>query len=193
MEEIVQREKMDVHDQYVKAARKRKTMTFAGLAFLIAIEGFATYGMHKTVDSENLQNRVFREYDIRSKGQIETAKGIYFGDTDFGYFSGNGKFAFNTKTEYSGQWSENQFEGKGSLHVPDHGVYEGEFSESLKMEKERLPGMIKRFMKVNGKKIRWTVQENTLRQMVLFIRECLEKIRFSTERANLKTIPEVMI
>ena len=132
MEEIVQREKMDVHDQYVKAARKRKTMTFAGLAFLIAIEGFATYGMHKTVDSENLQNRVFREYDIRSKGQIETAKGIYFGDTDFGYFSGNGKFAFNTKTEYSGQWSENQFEGKGSLHVPDHGVYEGEFSESLK-------------------------------------------------------------
>lgn len=108
-------------------------------------------GLGQKIQADDLQRRVLREHEMRSSGQIQLTKGLYVGETDFGYFSGEGKFSFKTGTEYTGEWYQNKLKGKGTLHIPNEGTYQGEFSESKKVEKEHLHGMMVLCMKANGK------------------------------------------
>lgn len=43
---------------------------------------------------------------------------MYKGETDFGYFNGNGQFDFDTGSTYKGNWADNEISGVGKLNVP---------------------------------------------------------------------------
>lgn len=88
------------------------------------------------------------------------------GETDFGYFSGEGKFSFKTGTEYTGEWNQNQLKGKGIWHTPNEGTYHGEFSESKKVEKEHSHGMMVLYMKVSGRMTRCADKVHIQHRMV---------------------------
>lgn len=49
-------------------------------------------GLEQKVQADDLQRRVLREHEMRSSGQIQFTKGLYAGETDFGYLSGDGQF-----------------------------------------------------------------------------------------------------
>lgn len=106
-----------------------------GTCFLTVAEIIVVGGLGQKMQADDLQRRVLREHEMRSSGQIQLTKGLYAGKTDFGYFSGEGKFSFKTGTEYIGEWYQNKLKGKGTLHIPNEGTYQGEFSESKKSGK----------------------------------------------------------
>lgn len=118
--------------EYETTMTRRKRFTALGLAFLLIAElataGFFTY----EIWLNNLHTRVFREYEIRHSGQIELETGIYTGETNFGYFDGDGKYIFNSGEIYEGSWKNNTISGIGCLNVPIEGSYEGEFLNSQK-------------------------------------------------------------
>jgi len=80
----------------------------------------------------DLPYRVTREIENSLTGKNRFFTGSYTGDTDFGYFFGDGIFEYNTGTVYIGNWNDNYMQGKGSLNTPNEGVYEGEFKNSKK-------------------------------------------------------------
>ena len=120
------------HEEYETASTRRKRFTAVGVIFLLVVEltigGFFSY----EILLENFHIRVFREYEVRHSGQIQLATGVYSGETDFGYFDGEGKYIFNSGSVYEGSWKNNTINGKGNLNVPIEGNYEGEFSNSQK-------------------------------------------------------------
>ena len=122
-------------EEYNKALKRRKRISVWGLVLLIATEITITGGLGERINADHLQNRVVREHEMRSSGQIQLTKGLYEGETDFGYFSGKGQFSFNTGAEYTGNWKQNQLDGKGTLRVPNEGTYEGKFTSSKKSGK----------------------------------------------------------
>lgn len=119
-------------EEYAKAISRRKKISIWGLVILIAAEMTFAGGLEQKIQADDLQHRVLREYEMRSSGQIQLTKGLYVGEIDFGYFSGEGHFLFDTGAEYSGSWSQNQLKGAGTLRVPNEGTYNGEFSSSKK-------------------------------------------------------------
>lgn len=119
-------------EEYVRALSRRKKISIWGLVILIAAEMTFAGGLEQKIQADDLQHRVLREYEMRSSGQIQLTKGLYVGEIDFGYFSGEGHFLFDTGAEYSGSWSQNQLKGAGTLRVPNEGTYNGEFSSSKK-------------------------------------------------------------
>ena len=119
-------------EEYAKALSRRKKISIWGLVILIAAEMTFAGGLEQKIQADDLQHRVLREHEMRSSGQIQLTKGLYAGETDFGYFSGEGHFSFDTGAEYSGSWSQNQLKGAGTLRVPNEGTYNGEFSSSKK-------------------------------------------------------------
>ena len=125
-------EKKNPSEEYQDACIKRKRLAIIGFAGLLFLECIVSGGMVYEIFRNDLQNRVIKEYEIRTSGQIELAEGVYEGSTDFGYFFGQGKFVFSSGSEYEGTWERNQLQGKGILKVPFEGTYEGEFKNSKK-------------------------------------------------------------
>lgn len=119
-------------EEHKKAVHYRKKLLAWGLVLLIVIEGAGAVTLGQKIVSDNLQKRVSREYEIRSNEKIQLTKGFYSGETDFGYFSGQGNFTFENGGEYVGEWLDNQLSGYGDLHVPNEGNYQGEFFSSKK-------------------------------------------------------------
>lgn len=118
--------------EYETTKRRRKRFSILGIVLLLGAElataGFFCY----EIWINNFHIRVLREYEIRQSGQIELETGIYAGETDFGYFDGEGKYIFNSGDVYEGRWKDNVISGIGILNVPVEGKYEGEFSNSQK-------------------------------------------------------------
>lgn len=118
--------------EYEKTKLKRKRFIALSVVVLLivelAISGFFVY----EIKINNFHTRVFKEYKMRHFGQIKSETGIYTGETDFGYFDGNGKYVFKSGAIYEGSWKDNDIKGLGCLNVPSVGVYKGEFSTSQK-------------------------------------------------------------
>ena len=112
-------------EEYEKALKRRKKLSSWGLVLLTVAEIIVVGGLGQKTQVDDLQRRVLREHEMRSSGQIQLTKGLYAGETDFGYFSGEGKFSFKTGTEYTGEWYQNKLKGKGTLHIPNEGTYQG--------------------------------------------------------------------
>lgn len=119
-------------EEYEKALKRRKKLSLWGLVLLTVAEIIVVGGLEQKVQADDLQRRVLREHEMRSSGQIQFTKGLYAGETDFGYLSGDGQFLFETGAAYTGEWKQNQLKGSGTLSVPNEGTYQGEFSASKK-------------------------------------------------------------
>lgn len=119
-------------EEYEKALKRRKKLSLWGLVLLTVAEIIVVGGLEQKVQADDLQRRVLREHEMRSSGQIQFTKGLYAGETDFGYLSGDGQFLFETGAAYTGEWKQNQLKGSGTLSVPNEGTYQGEFSSSKK-------------------------------------------------------------
>lgn len=128
-------EVVSAQEAYENAFKLRKRVTVSLLS-LVIISELAVVGLFSY---ENFQNdfhrRVYREFEVRSTGQIKLATGTYTGETDFGYFFGDGKFDFLSGTSYVGNWKENNISGEGILRIPIEGIYEGGFKASQKSGK----------------------------------------------------------
>ena len=122
----------EAEKEYKSAVAQRKRMIVVGLAAAIIAESTIGVGMFNVVRKYDLKTRVLQEFEIRHSGKIRLKTGTYEGNTDFGYFTGNGSFNFDSGTLYTGQWNENLFEGIGELKIPSEGTYEGGFSGSKK-------------------------------------------------------------
>lgn len=123
VEEIIlpEEEYQSAHD---KRKKVRRTITVGLLISELIIAGAFSQVLHKN----DIKTRIAREHEIRKTGCIELASGIYKGATDFGYFSGDGNFIFNSGSEYAGNWEENGLKGHGVLQIPTEGKYDGEMT-----------------------------------------------------------------
>lgn len=115
-------------EEYKKVIKKSKGKLF----LFLLIEIMLGVLLCILIVSENLNYRVIKQIKNTLSGQIRFETGTYYGETDFGYFTGDGVFDFASGTEYNGQWSNNEMEGLGVLNIPSEGVYKGGFSGSLK-------------------------------------------------------------
>lgn len=125
-------EKTSPAEEYSRAMLRRRRISALSIAMLLIIElgiaGIFGYQVYKN----NFHTRSLRELEIQTTGKINANTGVYSGETDFGYFFGDGIFDFNSGAVYDGKWSNNQLEGVGTLKVPSVGNYVGDFSDSKK-------------------------------------------------------------
>lgn len=119
-------------EEYKKAKGRRNKLLISGICLLVVFEGAIAGGLGQKMTSDNLLERVSREHEIRSTGEIQLTRGFYSGETDFGYFTGEGQFTYKDGEKYVGEWQENHLNGTGELHVPNEGNYQGEFLSSEK-------------------------------------------------------------
>lgn len=101
-------------------------------AIIIAFEMIALIIAFWFISSEKILLRINREYKIRNSHFIQLSTGRYTGQTDFGYFAGNGKFTFSDGSEVNGTWKNNVLTGQGREIIPEKGSYEGGFQDSQK-------------------------------------------------------------
>ena len=113
-------------EEYKKAKGRRNKLLISGICLLVVFEGAIAGGLGQKMTSDNLLERVSREHEIRSTGEIQLTRGFYSGETDFGYFTGEGQFTYKDGEKYVGEWQENHLNGTGELHVPNEGNYQGE-------------------------------------------------------------------
>ncbi len=119
----------DRYQKAVKKAQKRgKEKCFRSSLFEIVILA-VMIGMTLKY---SVPSRAAREIENRFTGSISLSSGNYIGETDFGWFLGEGRFYFDTGTVYTGSWEDNVMEGAGSLAVPLRATYVGDFSDSKK-------------------------------------------------------------
>ena len=116
------RNKVSAEKIYISASKKRKRRIRLLLVLLFVIEFFAALYFTGEIEGLDFKNRIVREQQMRQSGKIELSTGTYTGETDFGNFSGQGKFSFITGAVYSGEWKDNQIAGQGILEVPDEGT-----------------------------------------------------------------------
>lgn len=112
-------------------AKARKSSIITMIAIVLVEIGIAGV-FFALIETNNFQTRVSRELEIERTGKIDLSSGEYAGETDFGYFFGQGSFSFDTGAFYDGGWENNKLEGLGELKVPVEGTYSGEFDDSLK-------------------------------------------------------------
>ena len=115
-------------EQYKKASKLRKKLISFALIAVISIEGLLAGGTYYIMQKNDLHRRVLREFEIRNLSQIKLRTGVYSGETNFGYFQGEGTFTFDSGEQYSGTWNNNQYQGLGELKIPSEGTYTGKFS-----------------------------------------------------------------
>lgn len=118
-------------EEYRKEIRKRKGKVFLFI-LLFLIEATLGILLLRGVFIEDLHYRVTREIENNLNGENKFTTGIYQGETDFGYFIGEGTFNFTSGTVYTGQWSNNKMDGLGILNIPSEGTYKGDFVQSQK-------------------------------------------------------------
>ena len=131
IQDSVQLVKSSPAEEYSKAMKKRRSITFLFILFLMiefAIGVFFVEGLYKF----DLHYRVTREIENSFTGQNRFSTGIYTGETDFGYFLGDATFEYATGSTYEGQWNDNYMHGIGVLNIPSEGTYEGGFAFSQK-------------------------------------------------------------
>jgi hypothetical protein len=84
----------------------------------------------------NFQNkfplRVYREMEMRSNGYIQLSMGTYRGETDFGFFDGQGAVLFNDGHSLSGSWDDNIIVGRAFEVFPSQGKYEGDYTGMMR-------------------------------------------------------------
>lgn len=117
---------------YKKAKKQRRRKLITALACLLVVETVGAGGFAYEIISDDIQNRVSREYEYQTDGKIQTELGTYTGERDFGWFDGIGEFVFDTGAVYTGEWETNIIQGLGTLKVPTEGVYEGDFVSGQK-------------------------------------------------------------
>ena len=119
----------DVYCQEMQTIRKRKVYTILCLFFCELIIGIL---FSKLIIKHDFQYRVVREFQNRVNDEIELTTGVYRGETDFGYFFGEGTFLFESGASYEGKWNDGLMEGSGEFKIPSEGNYNGEFINSQK-------------------------------------------------------------
>lgn len=82
--------------------------------------------------SQNILLRIKKEEEIRNTGFIQLETGKYSGQTDFGYFNGDGSFEFEDGSEITGSWEDNVLTGHGEEIIPQKGKYSGHYKNSKK-------------------------------------------------------------
>lgn len=118
-------------EEYRKAIRRRNGKT-ALLVLLIVLELGLCVLLLGGVLSENLHYRVSKELENTLTGQNQFDTGVYLGETDFGYLSGDGTFSYVSGSVYTGRWDDDCMSGFGTLQIPSEGRYEGDFSGNQK-------------------------------------------------------------
>lgn len=93
-----------------------------GLVVLIIAIAFFT--------SQNILLRIKRENEIRNTSFIQLDMGKYSGQTDFGYFNGDGSFKFEDGSQIIGSWVDNVLTGHGEEIIPQKGKYSGHYKNS---------------------------------------------------------------
>ena len=119
-------------ERYIKAVKKRQKREQIKTFFVTAFEFVLLAAVVGITLMYNVPLRAVREVENNLRGSVSLPSGEYFGDTDFGLLSGEGKFNFDSGSVYSGSWKDNAMEGPGSLIVPSSGSYVGDFLDSEK-------------------------------------------------------------
>ena len=78
---------------YKKAKKQRRKKLITALACLLVVETVGAGGFAYEIISDDIQNRVSREYEYQTDGKIQTELGTYTGELDFGWFDGIGEFS----------------------------------------------------------------------------------------------------
>ena len=123
--------KLTPFEEYRKGIRRRRGKSFLFI-LLFLIEATLGVLLLRGVFAKDLHYRVTMQIENNLNGENKFATGTYLGETDFGYFFGEGTFNFTSGSVYTGQWSNNKMNGLGVLNIPSEGMYEGEFVESEK-------------------------------------------------------------
>lgn len=103
---------------------KRNPKRYVIILFTIGIICFLV----SAVVSFHIPERINRNVDK----EIKTPEGTYEGNLEFGIVSGEGRFTWNNKDSYSGDFSGNEIDGKGKLIFSDGGNYSGEFQDGIR-------------------------------------------------------------
>ncbi len=142
MEELIKSEletkiedKPSPQEIYKKMVNNSKRKAMAIILTVIVAECGLGGAFAYSVYSNNFQTRVVREVQAHHSGSIELSTGKYTGETNFGYFQGEGIFNFNSGSNYEGTWDNNQLTGTGLLNVKSEGSYDGEFINGKKSGK----------------------------------------------------------
>lgn len=124
-------EKLSPLQEYNLSVDKRKhgLLLFLLLAVLECAICLAFVACINTFD---LHYRVTKQIENSLFGKNHFSTGTYIGETDFGYFFGDGIFEYKSGSVYNGHWDNNQMQGLGALKVPNKGKYLGNFKESKK-------------------------------------------------------------
>lgn len=117
--------------EHKKWIHKRRIMSLL-FALLLLVEAAIVQILFNLVFADNLHNRVLLQIENQTTGHTRFETGIYTGETDFGYLTGEGTFEFVSGTTYTGHWYNNEMNGLGVLNIPNEGTYTGEFIDSQK-------------------------------------------------------------
>lgn len=117
--------------EYKKALNRRRGKAALFILIILLEAGLCFLLLGGTL-SEHLHYRVTKELENSLTGQNQFDTGIYLGETDFGYFTGDGTFSYVSGSVYTGHWDNDAMNGFGTLQIPSEGRYEGEFSGNLK-------------------------------------------------------------
>ncbi len=119
-------------EQEFKRSKRKRYGRRVWFSFFVLLQSMICLVYYAFVYSDDLHYRVTKQLENQFSNQISLSTGTFVGETDFGYFTDEGRFEFNTGSVYEGLWDENQMNGLGKLTVPSEGIYEGEFLDSEK-------------------------------------------------------------
>lgn len=106
-ESVPEDEKLVPQEQHALTVKKQKNIFLFFIIGLILVEGAISGVLWNLSNKNDLNTRVLQEFQIRNLGKVNLKTGVYKGETDFGYFNGNGQFDFNTGSTYKGSWADN--------------------------------------------------------------------------------------
>lgn len=117
-----------VNEEPTKQGKKKKVSTFSKIVIAAVVSASLFFSEYQF----DALSRSIYEGQNDLIGSVATLSGSYFGDTDFGVFTGEGRFVFRTGEEYSGVWDNDALTGVSTAVYPEKGTYQGEFEGLLK-------------------------------------------------------------